>query len=99
MAVDTREKRFSMMNLGTVGQMPGFTPDSSVDADDRAHLLDLYNGIALSAPVSVVTVYVDEGTVVMATTMGEGIVPMALRAAEKEVKMATTIDEAGTVMR
>ncbi len=52
MAVDTAEKRFSMMNFGG---LPGtlklmFEPDGSVDADDRAHMLDLYAGIALDAP-------------------------------------------------
>ncbi len=51
MAVDTRQKRMSMMGFGT--SIPGailFEADGSVDADDRAHLLGLYSGIALATP-------------------------------------------------
>lgn len=52
MAVDTREKRFSMLNFwdGThilVTQ----EPDGNVDETDRATLLDLYSGIALAGAV------------------------------------------------
>jgi hypothetical protein len=56
MAVDTAEKRFSMMNLG--GSSPDilFEPDASVDLDDRQHLLDCYSGIAFGAPGGVVLI-------------------------------------------
>ena len=52
MAVDTAAKRFSMMDFGD-GAINGlvFEPDGSVDLDDRQHLLGLYGGIALGAPV------------------------------------------------
>ncbi len=54
MAIDTAEKRFSMLNFGSTGTVHLlFEPDGAVDADDRAHLLDLYSGIALGAPVVV----------------------------------------------
>ncbi len=54
MAVDTLEKRFSMLNFGGTGTIHLlFEDDGSVDADDRAHLLDLYSGIALGSPVAV----------------------------------------------
>ena len=56
MAIDTREKRFSMINFGTSIPIALFTPDGAVDADDRAHLLNLYSGITLDAP-PVVGVY------------------------------------------
>ncbi len=51
MAVDTRQKRFSMMNFG-VGQHFMTLPeaDGAIDADDRAHFLTLYSGITLAAP-------------------------------------------------
>lgn len=52
MAVDTRQKRMSMMGFGT--SVPGailFEADGSVDADDRAHLLGLYSGIVLAVVV------------------------------------------------
>ncbi len=56
MAVDTLEKRFSMLNFGGTGTIHLlFEDDGAVDADDRAHLLDLYSGIALGSPVVVVT--------------------------------------------
>jgi hypothetical protein len=48
MAIDTAQKRFSMLNMFSAG--PGvhllFQPDSSVDLDDRQSLLDCYSGIA-----------------------------------------------------
>ena len=53
MAVDTRQKRFSMMNFSWVPSLVLFEADGSVDADDRAHLLNLYSGIALAGAVDV----------------------------------------------
>ena len=55
MAVDTREKRFSMLNFGDGNHWHAtFEADSSVDLDDRQHLLDCYSGIAFggAAPVT-----------------------------------------------
>jgi len=53
MAVDSRQKRMSMMTFGSsMVFMPMFEADSSVDADDRAHQLSLYSGVTLSAPSS-----------------------------------------------
>lgn len=47
MAVDTRAKRFSMLNLGDGGHLQAtFEADGAVDLDDRQHLLDCYSGIA-----------------------------------------------------
>ena len=55
MAIDTRSKRFSMINMASgmdgCGIHTLFEADGTVDADDRASLLDLYNGNALDAPV------------------------------------------------
>ena len=53
MAVDTREKRFSMLNFGDGSHIHAtFEADGSVDLDDRQHLLDCYSGIAFGgAPV------------------------------------------------
>jgi len=51
MAVDTKEKRFSMINFGdgtTIHLL--FEADGTVDLDDRQHLLDCYSGIAFAAP-------------------------------------------------
>lgn len=50
MAVDTATKRFAMMNSGWVPTIPGIVPSGSVDAIDRAHLLNLYGGNAFDAP-------------------------------------------------
>ena len=54
MAVDTREKRMSMLNFaeGSYAHV-GFEADAAVDLDDRQHLLDCYSGIAFSAAVTV----------------------------------------------
>ena len=47
--IDSREKRFSMMGFGDGTHIHvTFEADGAVDADDRAHLLDLYSGIALA---------------------------------------------------
>jgi hypothetical protein len=50
MAIDTRQKRFSMLNFSWVPPVALFEADGSVDADDRAHLLNLYSGITLENP-------------------------------------------------
>ena len=50
MAIDTRAKRFSMLNFGWLPIVALFEADGSVDADDRAHMLNMYAGIPLSGP-------------------------------------------------
>ncbi len=51
MAIDTREKRFAMLNFADGLYIHAqFEADGAVDADDRAHLLDLYGGITLDDP-------------------------------------------------
>ncbi len=53
MAVDTREKRFSMLNLGDGAHLHAtFEADGAVDLDDRQHLLDCYSGIAFAGAPS-----------------------------------------------
>lgn len=61
MALDSRQKRFSMMGLGRVPAPVLFEADSSVDADDRLHLLGLYSGIAAAAATILAEVTVIEG--------------------------------------
>ena len=55
MAIDTRQKRFSMLSLNQVPAPALFEADGTVDADDRAHLLRLYSGITLAAIVDIWT--------------------------------------------
>lgn len=55
MAVDTAERRFSVLNFGdgtTIHLLP--EPDGAIDLDNRQHLLDCYSGIAFGAPVAAV---------------------------------------------
>lgn len=54
MAIDTREKRMSMLNFGDGSNVHLlFEADgTAVDADDRLHLLDLYSGISAIAVIS-----------------------------------------------
>ena len=50
MAVDTRQKRFSMMSFGTAirfNQM--WEADGTVDLDDKQHLLNCYSGIPFNS--------------------------------------------------
>ena len=50
MAVDTKTKRLSMINFGTLTTDTLPEPDASIDEGDRLHLLDLFSGNA-DAPV------------------------------------------------
>ena len=45
MAVDSAAKRLSFLNFSDGVQVP-FLPDGTVGAGDRAHMLDLYSGLA-----------------------------------------------------
>ena len=45
MAFDTRAKRFAIMNFGRMPPIALFEADGSIDRDDRAHLLGLYEGV------------------------------------------------------
>ncbi len=58
MAIDTRQKRFSMMSMASGCDGAGinmlFEPDGTVDLDDRQHLLDCYSGIAFGTPAAAV---------------------------------------------
>jgi hypothetical protein len=53
MAIDTANKRFSMMNFGRPPTSPLFPPSGSITEGDRYHLLNLYSGITLSGAVAV----------------------------------------------
>lgn len=51
MAVDTKAKRMNMLSYANpLAWHQHFEVDGAVDADDRAHLLHLYGGNALSSP-------------------------------------------------
>lgn len=50
MAVDTKQKRFSMMSMGEGSECTLFEADGTVDLDDKQHLLGCYSGIAFGAP-------------------------------------------------
>ena len=47
MAVDTRDKRFSMMGLGSPVPRVLPNPDGTIGDQDRAMFIYLYHGIAL----------------------------------------------------
>ena len=70
MAIDTRHKRFSMMNFVGGEDIMLFEPDGSVDLDDRQHLLDCYSGIAF-AGVSRVDDRSIAGRVIIAFATGD----------------------------
>ncbi len=54
MAVDTKAKRFAMLNFSSGALLP--VSDGSIDAADRAHFLELYGGIALAEPAIIAVV-------------------------------------------
>ena len=51
MAIDTAQKRYSMMDFGSPYPIHLFEPDGAVDLDDRQHLLALYSGIVITVVV------------------------------------------------
>lgn len=53
MAADTRDKRFSMMGLAQPVPSIMADPDGTIGTQDRAQLLYLYSGIALSTIVDI----------------------------------------------
>ena len=68
MAVDTREKRFSMINFGD-GANEHTLPEAdagAIEADDRQHLLGCYSGIAFAAPSSDNVFWIFESPVIEA---------------------------------
>ncbi len=60
MAVDTRDKRFSMMGL--LQPVPSIhpNPDGTIGTQDRAQYEFLYHGIALNSPAVITTTWFDE---------------------------------------
>ena len=61
MAIDTRQKRMSMMSfVSGRGEVPLFEADSAVDLDDRVHLLGGYSGIVYQTytMIAVVGIYI-----------------------------------------
>ena len=54
MAVDSRDKRMSMVALGSPVPAVLPNPDSTIGTQDRAMLAWLYHGLALSAPTAFV---------------------------------------------
>ena len=49
MAIDTKAKRFQMLSFSDGALLPN--PDGTIAAEDRAHLLWLYGGIAFAAVI------------------------------------------------
>lgn len=79
MAVDTKAKRFQMLNFGSVSTDLLPDPDGTIAQADRQHLLDLYGGILAAAPTAAiilqrrtvrptVTAWVDMGTAAIGAT-------------------------------
>lgn len=51
MAIDTANKRFSIMSMRSPILKPSIIPDGTIDDGDRYHFLNLYFGIALSGVI------------------------------------------------
>ena len=54
MAIDTKAKRFQMLSFSDGALLPD--PDGTIAAEDRAHLLWLYGGIALAAVIQLASI-------------------------------------------
>ena len=55
MAIDTRVRRFSMMNFRTPFVYPIHHPDGVIDLEDKQHLLNKYSGIAFNNNASIIS--------------------------------------------
>ena len=54
MAIDSRQKRMSMMSFGQhIRFLPMWESDGTIDADDEYHQLNLYSGITLDGAPAV----------------------------------------------
>ena len=77
MAIDTRQKRFSIMNFVARGAqgptaVPLFEPDGAIDLDDRQHMLGFYSGIAFGA-IGATTVFPDASAIPIVATISPTI--------------------------
>lgn len=52
MAIDTRNKRASLLGLALALRLVPPAPDAALDIGDRAHLAYLYSGLSVAAAVS-----------------------------------------------
>ena len=69
MALDTKAKRMSMLALASpLAWGHHFEVDGAVDADDRAHLLHLYGGIAFADVAPTLNIRIKIGSRTLVTT-------------------------------
>ena len=71
MAVDTPQKRFSLINLTMPWRGTSVVPSGTVTAAERAAFIFLYSGIALSGAVTRVDDRTATGRVIIAFTTGD----------------------------
>jgi len=53
MAIDNANKRFSILNMRSPIRKPSIIPNGTIASADMYHLLNLYYGITLDAPVTI----------------------------------------------
>jgi hypothetical protein len=56
MAIDTAEKRFSMMDFRAISTITLPVPTGGFDQADRQHILDFYSGVLFGGAVGAATV-------------------------------------------
>lgn len=63
MAIDSKSKRFSMLNFGSISTDLLPNPDGTIDQGDRQHLLDLYSGVLAGVALAdvIVALQIDDG--------------------------------------
>lgn len=72
MAINSRDKRFSLMRLFSPVRVNLPVPDGAISTADRLHWIGLYRGIAADAPVSTDIIFIDLGDVHLHTDQGGG---------------------------
>ncbi len=95
MAIDSRNKRFSMIGLSNPTPSILATPDTTIAASDRALLLFLYAGLALAADVDETAVVA--GKVYMGSRYKSNALADAVQGAKRPGQLITWYDQDGSV--
>ena len=81
MAVDTRQKRFGLINVSMPWRGTSHPLTSGIDADERAVMIFMYGGISLAAAAVVTDLRTIAGRIIVAFTDGDKFRIRAVRTA------------------
>jgi len=95
MAIDSRDKRFSIIGLSNPIPSNLANPDTAIASSDRALLLFLYAGLALAADIDSTAVVT--GKVYMGSSYTTNTLTDAIQGAKRPGQLITWYDQGGNV--